>query len=672
MTPASLSTSLARALDRARILSAAEDLPREYLNVLLPMMPELSEPLLRALAGTGYGEVFLLLDHPARLCAHAPDLFVERALATPYLPGPVETLCDGAAGLAPEALAALRARVMPRIEALEDDGDRGCALLSWSRHEPAGVADALVAEALTRLARAPIHHIRRAAARFGDTLAPRHRESLRAQLLAQDLDPTAEAIDALACVSPPEARPAMVAESLRRTAERDRVEAGRRALWRVDKAPYAVLRPYIEAHLRELDPTRDLYALVERAGPWLSTEMLELAEARGREANPTTDRLVELLAVLARHHPTRRQALRDEVLAILEDILGDEEGYDIDLDAFDVIDEDSLDAMRVDVALRSSAAFDGDTRRSLQRRALAVVGEMDSSYARQYDLDAIQWAEHAAQLDPALRDEAARAVVAMQHRPAALKALGELVAAWPPDARHLVLLGLARLADGAPRAGLADALDALERAGDAGRGRPRDDVAGRTDDVAEHPDDEPSFEAFRAHLEGDRVYDATLERVVLSALTPRAARRAAVFAAEGAPAWWRRRVALRALIDLPTLARTAARDAMIVQVLRPQPDALHRVLDAAPAREAATVAGWVLSVCGPGDPAWASHVAAYFDGNPWNLDDLLTVITAFAPVLRSLGGDEVVRALAAWLRDPPSAPEFARPWALAAVGGFDA
>ncbi len=61
MSTERLFTSLAGAWDRAVAVSNSEDLPREYINVILPLMPDAAEAMLRAQRGTlDYGEAWLM------------------------------------------------------------------------------------------------------------------------------------------------------------------------------------------------------------------------------------------------------------------------------------------------------------------------------------------------------------------------------------------------------------------------------------------------------------------------------------------------------------------------------------------------------------------------------------------------------------------------------------
>ena len=65
-------------------------------------------------------------------------------------------------------------------------------------------------------------------------------------------------------------------------------------------------------------------------------------------------------------------------------------------------------------------------------------------------------------------------------------------------------------------------------------------------------------------------------------------------------------------------------------------------------------------------------MAAFFDAQRPEREAFLAQIEAFAPLLRRLGGPEMIAALIGKLKAPLSVPEFARPWAAAARGTFDA
>lgn len=653
-----LTTSLMRALRRATLRSAAADLSHEFVDVILPMMPELAEPLMRALSGAGFGETFLLMHHAPLLAAHAYDLFVERVRAVQHLPARVETLAAGGAGVAPHARGPLRAQVMSAIAAIDDPGDRACALMAWAQHEPDD-PDALWDEAFARLTRASVDDLRRAAALFGDAMRPAHRDALAAEMARRGDAATPDLLEAQASVSPPEVRPALWAESLRRAG----AEAGSRALGLVGTAPYALLSPWIDAHLRELDPLDALWWLLRCAGDHMSPAQLDVAAQRARDVDEVTPEwTAEVFAELARRHPTRRDELITVALEALDELF-DEEYEEDDPDGFFRGD---LDVLRVEAALRVSAALDGDARRALQSRALDTLAAMDSGYEHHHELDAIHWDDHAPEIDPTLREEAARVVVAMRHRPSALRALGMLVAAWPDDLRHLALLGLPRLADGGAPEGLPLALDALAR-GDVGpapmRAQPRllDDPSSR--DV-EH------LEVLRGVVLG-RSDPSERFVIALGSLSAHGARRAAAWLLGRDPSW-SDHPTIRALIDLPTLQRTTEREDLIARMLRPASDQSERPYAAHLPIDAEQLARWLLTVCVDEDPVWAPRLAEFFDKNYWSLESLLPAIAHLAPVLRRLGGVESVRAVTAALRDPAPTLDFARPWANVGVGGFDA
>lgn len=666
MTPDDLFARLSRAWDRAVAVSGAEDLPEEFVNVILPLMPEVAGDILRALREDQYGEEALLLDHAPLLARYARDLFLERVVTVSVAGSPVPVIAEAALAVPPEERAPFRAAALDVLARTSAPEERVGALLAWKRVEPDDVAARLTAEALALLPEVTPRALSHLASAHFEDATPGERAALLARIASVEGE-DAQGLWLTRCaLAPPEERVALARAAVEHAARAAVPEEFFYvALAARDLVGFAPLRPWFERRLREVDSARGLWGVLDALGPDLPPDLLDRAEARLRGMHPPPWHLATTMALIARHHASRREALRAELRELVEHVVGDPVGgtrmapgeyrrHGVD-----------LDALRAAVAMEASAAFEGDERRELQQRALAIVERAKTGALRHGSVEHLPWVDFGAALDPALRAEAVRVALTIRHRPAALKAVGELVAAFPEASRHLALLGLARLADGAAPKRLGRALAALDRAA---RARVLPPARGRRGDRAEvawTSADAASLGAFMAFIDSAKWIDEGEGGRVFGALTPAAARHAAAYVLtleEG----YLRRDAARVLAGVAALAGAAERATLVADLLRPQ--RWHTP----PRHEVEALARCLLAVCDRADAAWTERVGAFFEHHSWNIESILDAVVALAPVLRRLGGDGLVQRLAARLRDPIPVSEVARPWALTAAGTFDA
>src|SRR5690349_5449767 len=115
--PTRLHTSVLEGWDRAVLASLAEDLGREFVDVLLPLIPEAAPELLDLVNGhEGYNELWLLDHHAPLLWRHARERFLARVGAVRPMISPVE-LFAAIAREAPDELPELRAHAMAALDA---------------------------------------------------------------------------------------------------------------------------------------------------------------------------------------------------------------------------------------------------------------------------------------------------------------------------------------------------------------------------------------------------------------------------------------------------------------------------------------------------------------------------------------------------------------------------
>jgi hypothetical protein len=176
--------------------------------------------------------------------------------------------------------------------------------------------------------------------------------------------------------------------------------------------------------------------------------------------------------------------------------------------------------------------------------------------------------------------------------------------------------------------------------------------------------DERSLAPLRALLSsGDYLHPDRL-RELARLLTPAAATRATALVL-GVTSSHSRIHAIMAVVAAPQAGKRE-REELLTAVLHYLGTDRHQTFDAA---ELASAIG---DVCVDRDPIWADRLADFFDAQTPEREPFLAVVEAFAPLLRRLGGPDLAAALTVKLRAPLPIPEFARPWAAAARGSFDA
>ncbi len=661
-----LLASLTRAWGRAVALSASDDLPREYANVLLPLMPEMAGDLLRAHEGSRYyAEGFLMREHAPLLGRYARDLFLERIFAVHLPCSPVEIVAKAALGVAPEARGPFRERALPAIERDTDPASRVAAMLAWRKAEPDDVAARITAEALALLPSVPSTWLPRIVRMFKNELSKDDAAALLARLdTVAPEEVSAEMLLARCELSPPKLRAAVANEAVALSARKGAKDYFITALGAVRLAGFAALRPWFERYLGELRSLRDLSFLLSQVGDRFDDDLLDFAESRYRSFKEETWRHATSLAELSLHHAARRKALRAELDGLVARAIGDPVlGHRMGPGEY--YRYDNMDAIRAFAAMKVSEAYEGEARRDLQRRALALVERSDTGVDHHFDWEGPFWKDFGAALDPSLRAEAARVALAIRHRPTALAALGQMVSAFPEASRHLALLGLSRLADGASPERLPRALSALDEAARLPRVAPPQRTSADLAAVAWTDRDETSLARFRAVIEKDRWFSVGDALGFAALLTPAAARRAVAIALS-AQVESRRHDLIEGLSDHEALRGTVEREALIAALLVSE----HR--DTPLRHRINVIAERLASVCAEGDVTWAERVAAFIDGHAWDTEAFLGCVEALAPILKRLGGSECVRALSATLRDPLPTADVAQPWAHAPIGGFDA
>ncbi len=669
-TPLSrLHTSLLAGWDRAVLTSLAEDLGHEFVALVLPLLPEAAPEFARLLAGhQGYNELWLLLEHAPLLWRHARAELVARLDAGVPMLNLVELLADIAREAPPHEREELRARAMAALSQEQNPRDRGRALLDWAPLEAPDRSAAMIAEALD-IVRSASPAIAGAIVRgFADRFDTAQRAELRA--VAQRPDAAAHGADllfTLACVGPSDEALADARAALEQCARTRPNDIQYTICALLDVVPFDVLRPWVEAWLRTIDDRRGLcfaaHQLAPRAPPAILDHLVELADALDVEIWARA----EILADVAGHHPTRGEELRLQVREAIEQVVGDATlGHRMAPE--DVPQGADPIVLQAQAIARAGAVLGRDAR-ELQRLVLSRIAEMPSDFDDRHDLDAITWDELGATLDPALRAEAVRTVLSLRHRPSALTALGRMAAQFPAEARHLALDGLSRLADATPPAAMERALQALSRARTdqaappatlpgKGHGRGGDTLSEWTGA------DERSLSALTQFLSSGAYLRPDPLRELAHALTPAAATRATALVL-GMTSPYDRLKAVMALESAPRLGKRE-REELLTAALALIGTERFMSFDAPELSRA------ISEVCANGDATWADRVAGFFDAQRLERESYLALVEAFAPLLRRLGGPELITALTSKLRAPLPTPEFARPWALAARGTFDA
>lgn len=672
-TPSRLHTSLLSGWDRAVLTSLAEDLGHEFVDLVLPLLPEAAPELLRLLADhQGYNELWLLRNHAPLLWRHARAPFIARiAVAGPML-SPVELLADIAREASADEQGEVRALALAALGREHDPMRRGEALLEWAPLEAPDRRAAMIAEAVEIIRSASPGTGCSIARPFADRFEAAQRTELRA--MAQHPDAGTHGSSLLLSLALAASAPADEVLTDARAALAHPAHAEPKDAWPtvcvlLEVVPFEVLRPWIDAWLQAIDDPRGLawaaHQLAPRAPPEILDRLLERADELGVEIW----RRAEILADVACHHPTRGKALRAQLRRAMDRVVGDAtlghrmKRADIPAGA-DVI------VLQAQAMARAGAALGPDAV-DLQRLVLARIAAMPSDFEHHHRLDALPWDELGSTLDPAARADGVQAALALRHRPTALRALGRMAAKFPAEARHLGLDGLSRLADATPPEAMKRALAALARArtetaapapkragNGTGLGRGGDTFSGWT------AADQRSLAPLAAFLSsGDYLYPDRLQKLAL-ALTPAAATRAAALVLEVTSSY----DVLPAIMAVVSAPRTGKRDReeLLTAALARIGVGRHQSFDATELAQA------ISEVCVEGDAVWSERVAAFFEAQRPEREAFLALVEAFAPLLRRLGGVELIAALVVKLGAPLPVPEFARPWAAAARGTVDA
>ena len=651
------------------LASLAEDLGHELVDLVLPLLPEAAPELLRLLAGhQGYNELWLLRNHAPLLWRHARAEFAARLDVVLPMMSPVELLASVAREAPPDELPAIRALSLAALAREQEPMRRGRALLEWAPFEAPDRGAAMIAEALDL--------VRAASPGIASAIVGKHaalfnavqREELRAIAHRPDMATHGSSILlSLALGAPPDEAFTDARAALEHRASARPTEVRYVVCALLDAVPFEILRPWVEAWIASIETRRDLCFAAHQIAPHAPTAILDLLLAHADTIDVELWGRVQIFADVARYHPTRGEALREQVHRGMTRIVGDATlGHGIKPE--DVPEGANLIALQAHALGRTSSALGRDAA-ALQRCVLARIAEMPSDFEHRHVLEGILWDDLGAALDPAARADAVRAALSLRHRPSALKALGQMVGQFPPEARHLGLDGLSRLADASPPEAMNRALQALSRAptDKAAHPKPRpgtkhgqggDTLAGWT------AADERSLAPLRALLSsGDYLYPDRL-RELARQLTPAAATRATALVLAVTSSYDRIH-AIMAVVAAPQAGKRE-REELLTAVLKHIGTDRHQTFDAA---ELASAIG---DVCVDRDPIWADRLADFFDAQTPEREPFLAVVEAFAPLLRRLGGPDLAAALTVKLRAPLPIPEFARPWAAAARGTFDA
>jgi hypothetical protein len=670
-TPSHLHTSLLCGWDRAVLRSLAEDLGHELVDVVLPLLPEAAPELARLLQDhEGYNELWLLRNHASLLWRHARAELLARLDAVLPMLSPVEVLARIAADAPADELPEIRALALAALAREEEPMRRGRALLEWAPFEAPDRRAAMIAEALDlALAGSPgcvYSLVGQHVSRFDAA----QRAALRA--IAQRPEAARHASSILVMLACKEPADEALADAL---AALDRSERGEAADRRstlcalLDVVPFARLQPWAETWIDTLSTRRDLCFAAHQLAPHASVEILDRLLARADEIDVELWGRVQILADVVRYHPTRGEALREQVRKAITRIIGDATlGHGLRPE--DVPEGANLIALQAHAIARVGPVLGSDAA-PLQRLVLARIAEMPSEFEHRYVLDGLMWGELGATLDAGVRADAVQAALSLRHRPSALKALGEMVANFPPESRHLVLDGLSRLADATPPEAMNRALDALARAQTGTEAKARAKarsthglgVGGDTFSGWTSADERSLAPLAKMLASGEYLYEGTL-RELAHPLTPAAASRA-VGLVLGLTSASDRLSAIPALVSAPRIGKPE-REELLSALLK-------LVVEERTARfDAAELAQSIGELCAIGDAAWAERVAAFIDAQRPEREAFLDLVAAFAPLLRRLGGPEMVGELIGKLKAPLPVPEFARPWAAAARGTFDA
>jgi hypothetical protein len=667
--PSRLHTSLLSGWDRAVMTSLAEDLGREFVGLVLPLLPEAAPELVRLLAGhQGYNELWLLRNHAPLLWRHARAELVARLDAVLPMLSPVELLANIAREAPPHEREELRALALAALAREQDPMRRGRALLDWAPFEAPDGRAAMIEEALEIIRSAPPAIGCSIVGRFADRFDAAQRRELRAVAQLPEAEKHGGSLLlSLALAAPPDEVLTDARGALEHRESAKPKDAWPTVCALLDVVPFEVLRPWVEAWLESIETRRDLCFAAHELAPHAPSAILDRLVERADEIGAELWGRVQILADVAVYHPTRGPALRREVRRAIVRIVGDATlGHRMAPE--DMPEGANPIVLQAHAIARVSGALGADAA-ALQRIVLSRIAEMPSDFDDRYHLDGIRWDELGAVLDPAVRAEAVGAALSLRHRPSALKALGQMVAQFPAEARHLGLDGLSRLADATPPEAMDRALQALSRARTEraaitrksegkGLGRGGDTFSGWTGA------DERSLSPLTTFLASGKYTSSDTLRELAQALTPAAAKRATAIVL-GMTSTYDRLKAIMALVSAPRIGKPE-REALLTAMLTLIVSARTTIFDAAELAQA------ISAVCVDGDAVWAERVAAFFEAQRPEREAFLALVEAFAPLLRRLGGVELLDALMTKLGAPLPVPEFARPWALAARGTFDA
>lgn len=636
--------------------SLARDLPRAYVDLILPLIPEAAPEILTLSQHGNYEELYLLRGHAPLLWRCARAQFLERLSANAGMVPVVPTLAKVADTIPPSEREALEAAVARALDAEVEPEDRLDALLAWSRYAHPDQRASMEREALALFERVESVFVSRALAHAGADFLVRHGDDLNALL-----EPHLEGSHASSILfarmqhTPREQRQADTRRLLALPKPAADFKFVVYAL--LEKVPFEWLESAAERVVASLSERRDRIFASERLAPYASDTILDRLVEWGVDPDLETWARAEILAAVAAHHPRRAEVLRPQIHSLLERVVGDGKGAHR-MSPGDVPEGADEGLLRARAAANASPVLHAEARRSIQERALRLLADV-ASRTDEYLVGGFPWDVLGGGLEPSLRPEAVRVVTTLRHRPAALQAMGEMVAAFPASERHLGLVVLSRLGDRSTIEALPAAVAALRAAA---RTRPTRTARRPLADVSLAASAARTLDAYLTSSRG--FYDDRLEPLC-AALPLEAAREFIPRAQEASPGSARLRFLL-ALAAAPALLGRPERSALVAEALTTLAEDRGRVAT----ERLVTPLG---DLAAEDAPTWRARLADVFarrrfDGE----DDYLKLVTVLAPVLAQLGGVPLVEALAAKVQQPPPVPTFARPWARAGARIADA
>ncbi len=436
--------------------------------------------------------------------------------------------------------------------------------------------------------------------------------------------------------------------------------------------PFAVLQPWVDSLLDTLVPEPS--ARGPRRGVMQHSRVLHrCAREFAPHAPPATlDRIVEragalgldpwqrlgVIVPIAVHHPTRGAALLHEIRSILARVVMLPQGGTALAQDEVPLGADTL-LLALDAITTALPALPPADRREFHRRAIGLLDSIRTESIRHKQLRSFGWDRFAASLDPDLREAAIRAVCGFEYRPAALEAVGTMAAAFPPEARHLALQGLARLADPIAPAAVAAAIARLRDAPVA----PMGSAGAVRSNVALNDDDRVRLQMFASVISPESELHRFNLGAVCEVLSAAAAEQVAA-SLDDYNVYDADKLA-RALVDQPVMRGSQTREALLCRVI-------DRSVRWRYSAEWSWIAARIAEVCGRENEAfWIERVATILDPDPdaghvaVEVEKWLARLEAFGPLLRRFGGDALVNAVVARLEAPLPPPSFAVPWSLA-------